>query len=156
MTVLRSVMSDGAAAARVEQQLLNLLTKVSGQIETKAKQLDHVLSENDMAAMAFTSLSYQNPVNESVVLLGPVAFKFRAVLMAADSLLDKGMVAYTIGEMSSEEFEKLKWEIKRQLKSIDSLARNLRSAALQQSRDAGLARPGYKAKTEEPEAELTT
>lgn len=143
-TVLRTTLSDSKQASKVEIDLLAKIELVNKVYDEKLVQLEHLLHENPDADLAKNSISYQNSVNEEVAMIGPVSFKLRGLMVKADDLIDKAMICYTLGEIVSDEFEKIKFLVKNTLRSIDSEARKRRELALQASRESGHSRPGYK------------
>lgn len=149
-TLARSVLKDQGMSQKLQDGMLANITRAEAKLKKHLGVLQAVQANEGNIDMSLAS--HGNSYSDQVILLGPVAMKFRSLLLLADEVLDLATVLFTYGALPDKELQSIAFEIKGLLRGVDSSARNYRIGLLKKINEGGGARPGYKAGDDAAEA----
>lgn len=142
----RAKLKDNGAATKVQDGMLAKLKAGESKLTSRLKILEALTAAADLGEVT-KMVKHGNSFQDDVVMLGPVAMKYRALLIQCDQVLDMATALYTLGELPDADYQSAAFEVKTILRGVDSSVRNYRIGVLKRINTEVGARPGYKGAT---------
>jgi len=138
--IARSQHPDKTLAAKIEQAMLKRLEDVRKHYQQAIKQCQALVANAGADAAVITHVFVYK---DDVRFLGPVAMRFREVLLLADKYLDLVNLLYTFGEIDEKAHGDASYDVRNRLASIDTSVRNHWIGTRNRLNEEGKGRPTY-------------
>jgi len=136
----RALHPDKTLPAKIEAAMLHRIDEVRKHFQQAVKQCEALVANAGADTAAITHVfSYKDEVR----FLGPVAMRFREVLLLCDRYLDLVSLLYTFGEINEKAHGEAGFDVRNQLSSIDSTVRNHWTGMRKRLNEEGKARPAF-------------
>jgi hypothetical protein len=137
----RSQHPDKTLPAKIEAAMLRKVDEVKKHFAQCIKQCEALVSSADIDA---ATISHASSFKDDVRFLGPVAMRFREVLLMCDKYLDLTNLLYTFGEIDEKAHGESGYDVRNKLAAIDTSVRNHWIGTRKRINEEGKARPTYK------------
>lgn len=138
--IARAQHPDKTLAAKIEQAMLKRLDDVRKHYQQAIKQCQALVANAGADAALITHVFVYK---DEVRFLGPVAMRFREVLLLADKYLDLVNLLYTFGEIDEKAHGDASYDVRNRLASIDTSVRNHWIGTRNRLNEEGKGRPNY-------------
>ena len=132
---------DKTLPAKIEAAMLRKIDEVKKHFQQAVKQCEALVAN---AEVDTSLIAHMASFKDEVRFLGPVAMRFREVLMLSDKYLDLVNLLYTFGEIDEKAHGEAAYDVRNKLAAIDTSVRNHWIGTRKRINDEGKARPGYK------------
>lgn len=137
----RAQHADKTLPAKIEAAMLRKIEEVKRHFQQQIQVCDALVASADVDASMITHMvSYEDEVR----FLGPVAMRFREVLLLCDKYLDLTNLLYTFDEMDEKAHGEASFDVRNRLRAIDTSVRNHWIGTRKRINEEGKARPSYK------------
>lgn len=141
----RAQHSDRTLPAKLEAAMLRKVDEVKKHFQQAIKQCEAVIAS---AEVDTSVIAHAASFKDDVRFLGPVAMRFREVLLLSDKYLDLSNLLYTFGEIDQKANDEAAYDVRNKLAAIDTSVRNHWIGTRKRINEEGKARPNYKGGTE--------
>ena len=141
----RAQHSDRTLPAKLEAAMLRKVDEVKKHFQQAIKQCEALVASADVDTNV---ISHAAPFRDDVRFLGPVAMRFREVLLLSDKYLDLTNLLYTFGEIDQKANDEAAYDVRNKLAAIDTSVRNHWIGTRKRINEEGKARPNYKGAAE--------